>query len=56
MNKSAVIGTVFGITVATAVAGIVGHSLLDRATGYPRLCSRRQRSRTATRRKSSNPL
>jgi len=29
MNKSALIGTVFGITIATAAAGIAGYSLLD---------------------------
>jgi uncharacterized protein YcfJ len=29
MNKSAIIGTVFGITVATAAAGIAGYALVD---------------------------
>jgi uncharacterized protein YcfJ len=29
MNKSALIGTVFGITIATAAAGIAGYSMLD---------------------------
>jgi uncharacterized protein YcfJ len=32
MNKSALIGTVFGITVATAAAGFAGYSILDRDT------------------------
>jgi uncharacterized protein YcfJ len=35
VNKSAVMGTIFGITVATAVAGIAGYSLSDRDTGSP---------------------
>ena len=30
MNKSALLGTVFGITVATAAAGIAGYVALDR--------------------------
>ena len=29
MNKSALVGTVFGITIATAAAGIAGYSMLD---------------------------
>jgi uncharacterized protein YcfJ len=33
MNKSALMGTVFGITVATAAAGIAGYSLLDDGAG-----------------------
>jgi uncharacterized protein YcfJ len=30
MNKSALIGTVFGVTVATAAAGLAGYSLMDK--------------------------
>jgi uncharacterized protein YcfJ len=33
VNKSALIGTIFGITVATAVAGVAGYSLSDRDSG-----------------------
>jgi hypothetical protein len=33
VNKSAVIGTIFGITVATAVAGIAGYKLSDDDAG-----------------------
>ena len=29
MNKSALVGTVFGVTIATAAAGIAGYSMLD---------------------------
>jgi uncharacterized protein YcfJ len=32
MNKSAVIGTIFGITAATAIAGIAGYSMSDHDT------------------------
>jgi uncharacterized protein YcfJ len=32
MNKSAIIGTVFGITAATAIAGVAGYSLSDHGT------------------------
>jgi uncharacterized protein YcfJ len=33
MNKSALVGTVFGITVATAAAGVAGYSMLDKSDG-----------------------
>jgi uncharacterized protein YcfJ len=33
MNKSMLIGTVFGITAATAAVGIAGYSMLDKETG-----------------------
>lgn len=33
MNKSALLGTVFGIAVATAAAGIAGYVTLDRENG-----------------------
>ena len=33
MNKSVLIGAVFGVTVATAAAGIAGYSLLDKNDG-----------------------
>jgi uncharacterized protein YcfJ len=42
MNKSALIGTVFGITIATAAAGIAGYSMMDdgasSATGAGQNC------------------
>lgn len=35
MNKSALIGTVFGITIATAAAGFAGYSMLDKDSAPP---------------------
>jgi uncharacterized protein YcfJ len=35
MNKSMLIGTVFGITVATAVAGVAGYSMLGKSDTDP---------------------